>query len=337
MLSLFEFFRRQRKAYSGNLGRLSLFRDKLANYSVNFKDTQGVLDRNHSSALYNEVSAQDIATLERLTGLCGQELKDHVLNVQNQAYAIGPWPCVEGLYFLKGHMKNHPFYSTMLGQAEKSDALLCEVATFMGIEVRKAIMDGYPASNIIGTDLHQGFIDAGFSLFGDRVGQRPAFVSGDFFDSALLNLDASSPVSELTDEKLNLKQLNSLTPLVGRCTFVYAALFIHLFDLKGQREAIKRLAALLKPEKGATVFGRDSNGVTPGTAHLLDPAGQRVMLNMPAMSAGERKAAWEDALGAGTVSFEQIDTPEDDLYLSSHIRGAASVKITWALWTVTRL
>ena len=50
----------------------------------------------------------------------------------------------------------------------------------------------------------------------------------------------------------------------GRFDFIHAGSFLHLFTLEQQREACRRIARLLKLEKGATIFGRQMGNVKAG-------------------------------------------------------------------------
>ncbi|KAI9693608.1 MAG: hypothetical protein M1822_002879 [Bathelium mastoideum] len=101
--------------------------------------------------------------------------------------------------------------------------------------------DGAPASNLYGSDLSAGFIELGYELFLDKDKFGATFIPADIFD----------PNS-------NLKQLD------GKIDIIQASSFFHLFDRNTQIELAKHVIALLKPQKGSLLFGRQVGRVEAG-------------------------------------------------------------------------
>jgi len=55
-----------------------------------------------------------------------------------------------------------PVYKELLSLAEeRPGAMLLDVGTCFGNDARKAAVDGFPASQVIGTDIEQKFWDMG--------------------------------------------------------------------------------------------------------------------------------------------------------------------------------
>ncbi|KAG5654190.1 hypothetical protein H0H81_006572, partial [Sphagnurus paluster] len=124
-----------------------------------------------------------------------------------------------------------------------------------GNDIRKAVADGWPAENAIGSDLRQGFWDFGHELFISTPKSFPvAFVAGDAFDSTIIAPRA--PFTEVPETpRPDLKSLVSLTPLQGHISVIHASSFFHLFDEARQLELAKRVATLLSPLAGSIIFG----------------------------------------------------------------------------------
>ena len=83
------------------------------------------------------------------------------------------------------------------------------------------------------------------------------FLAGDAFDDAHLSLTAairSGPPPPVAS-------VDTLTELRGHISVIHASSLFHLFDEEKQFELAKRLAALLDPRPGSTIFG--SHGAMP--------------------------------------------------------------------------
>jgi hypothetical protein len=118
----------------------------------------------------------------------------------------------------------------------------------VGTDVRKLARDGYLASNILGCDLRQAFIDLGFSLYQDKATNKINFFVSDIFDVPITapSTPTDLPASEITE----------LAQLHGKLTHVYTGALFHLFDESTQYAIALRIAMLLKRDTGAIVFGR---------------------------------------------------------------------------------
>ena len=118
----------------------------------------------------------------------------------------------------------------------------------MGTDVRKLVYDGYPATSVLGCDLRQDYIDLGYKLYGDKDTCQIRFFTSDVFDVPL------TFNNEVADG--NRTKVTALSPLLGSLTHIYAGALFHLFDESTQYAIALRLAALLKRESGAIIFGR---------------------------------------------------------------------------------
>lgn len=180
------------------------------------------------------------------------ELKQHILNLQAEAYRIFPYPCIRHFMFTKLKVSRYPVYAHVLEHGRThAGAIFLEMGCCFGNDARKAALDGYPIENIVATDLRQDFWDLGFKLFKDSPSTFPVpFLAGDIMSSDLLDLNATKPSA-----RPNLSSLNSLTDLLGHVSFIHASAFFHLFSEEDQRKIAQRCLALLNNQSGSTIFG----------------------------------------------------------------------------------
>jgi len=182
-----------------------------------------------------------------------EEIRSRVEMVQNEAYAKHPYPCIYRFHHVSLMMSENDIYSRVLelGKAD-SEALLLDIGCCMGTDVRKAVFDGFPGSQIIACDLLPEFIMLGHKLYGDKGASSVHFITGDVF--SLPRPEAvATPIPRSTTP---LSDISSLSDLAGRVSFVYAGAFFHLFDEPTQHGLALRLAQLIRRGKPAILFGR---------------------------------------------------------------------------------
>jgi len=177
-----------------------------------------------------------------------QEIRRRIFEVQARAYGVWPYPCIKLLVFVELRMRNASVYNTILEQVRSipsSEApKLVEVGCFMGTQLRKLLMDGYPSHeadpSLIGIDLRKEFIDYGYDLFQDGPSsKRPVPITlhqADIFDD---------------DSKL--------TSFKGRVRYIFIHGVFHLFDKDTQYELARRLVDLIDvpPTTDPDLAGRE--------------------------------------------------------------------------------
>lgn len=213
------------------------------------------------------------AFLKQLTRIENEaELKEHVLNIQKEAFAVHPYPCIHSFRFLNMKISRLPAYKDVLalGQNRKG-AILLDLGCCFGNDPRKAVVDGFPAEQIIASDLRQEFWDLGHRFFKDDASTLPlTFVPGDIFNDDFLKVGAPSPTlkeGEGTFTSPILGTLNltdSLNPLVGKVSAIHTSSFFHLFDEPQQLIIARKLAGLLSPEPGSIILGSHVGGIEQG-------------------------------------------------------------------------
>lgn len=129
----------------------------------------------------------------------------------------------------------------------------------MGTDLRKLALDGFPATNLLGCDLRQGFIDAGHKLYQDKGTCQITFFTSDIFELS------TTPPAEVPNTPIHM--VKSLEDLRGRLTYVYTGALFHLFNERLQYTLASRLLLLLDFTKPVVIFGRHYGLPKEGVNH----------------------------------------------------------------------
>ncbi|KAJ3551506.1 hypothetical protein NM688_g4664 [Phlebia brevispora] len=212
--------------------------------------------RQLDESLYS-LTVEESAFIKAQTGITDDdELKKHILQVQAEIYAVFPYVCILWFTFAKLKITRIPAYKELLKLGkEREGAIYLEMACCVGNDLRKAIADGFPAKQVIASDLQPEFWEMGHKLFKSTPESFPVpFIAGDAFDPKFL---APSPILSVlpTAPLPRLNTLTSLTPLVRCISAIHASAFFHLFSEEKQLQLAKSLASLLLPEPGSIIFG----------------------------------------------------------------------------------
>ncbi|GJJ09837.1 hypothetical protein Clacol_004061 [Clathrus columnatus] len=201
------------------------------------------------------ISSEESIMLKRVIGIRDDnELKEHLLSIQAEAYAVG-----RQMAYALFKIVKHPAYESVirLGK-EREKAIFLDLACCVGSDSRIIIADGYPLENVIGT------LDTNFSR---RLLKHFLFHFSKviFFDPNFLQLGvpALDTSSQVVDSPPSLTDLTSLTPLQHRISVIYASSFFHLFGEDEQFKLAHLFASLLSPLPGSIIFG-SHNGAPEG-------------------------------------------------------------------------
>lgn len=260
------------------------------------------------------------------------ELKNHIIDVQTKAYKVYFYPCIRLFNFTKLKISGLPAYGDVTQlRINYPDAILLDAGCCFGNDLRKAVLDGWPVGNVIGTDLEPIFWKYGHELFKSTPDTFPAgFVAGDIFKDEVLNPCEPFYAEPSTGRPTSLKDLQSLTPLQGHVSAIHASSLFHLFDEENQATLARRLATLLSPRPGSVIFG--SHGGLPERGKYEFP-------NLPSMfchGPESWKALWDgQVFKQGTVRVEvNLQAVEKS---GLHVFKAEDTKAYLLLWSVTRL
>ncbi|KAJ3551508.1 hypothetical protein NM688_g4663 [Phlebia brevispora] len=301
----------------------------------------GAFPRQLDESLYS-LTAQDSAFLKAQTGITDDEaLKKHILQVQAEIYAVFPYVCILWFSFAKLKITRIPAYNELLRLGkERKGAIYLEMACCVGNDLRKAIADGFPAKQVIASDLQPGmhvnsprraspeeiveFWKMGHTLFKSTPESFPVpFIAGDAFDPKFLAPSPVLPVSP-NDPIPPLSTLTSLTPLVGRVSAIHASAFFHLFSEEKQLQLAKSLASLMLPEPGSIIFGEHVG--MPEKGNLDDKEAHGV--DMFCHSPESWKEMWEtQVFKPGQVKVDAYLTDK----LGEMFAGSKAYRLVWSV------
>ncbi|KAG1905292.1 uncharacterized protein F5891DRAFT_1253162 [Suillus fuscotomentosus] len=208
---------------------------------------------------------EEIAFFRRHTGIQDEvDLKTHIIDVQREAYKVAPYACIRGFDFLHQTMSKLHIYDHILKRGSEG-AILLDVGSCLGADVRKAVEDGFPAHNIIASDIKEAFSELGRKLFKSSL-EPILFIPGDIFDPAFLSI--SQPARFVPESAIpDIQTLRSLNDLHGRVGIIHASKLFHLFDEQKQLELARALGGLLSCESGSTICGTQSIALEKGIVH----------------------------------------------------------------------
>ncbi|KAF7330378.1 hypothetical protein MVEN_02476200 [Mycena venus] len=231
---------------------------------------------------HNYANAEELAFLKLQTGIQDEDaLKAHVVAVQKKAAEVHDYPCIRRFGFIKIKInKFRAAYQHVLHLGQNvPGALLLDIGCCFGNDLRKIASDGFPAHNMVASDLRQDFWDLGHQLFRSTPDSFPVvFLAGDAFDSNFLSLQPllkEPPQSPAPD----LHSLTSLSGLHGRLSAIHSASLFHLFSEDGQLQLARKLASLLVPRPGSIIFG--CHGAQPTKGYVLGSKGKQMFCHSP--------------------------------------------------------
>lgn len=217
-------------------------------------------DRNYETGFFKsgapEIPGKMAELLGKYSGIpAGEAQVEHVQRLRDRAFQEYHYPCL-GLYrFLGLALSSHPLYDIhvlplLRGEKDARDATLkapsrtlLDLGTCLGQDVRKLLFDGAPVESVYGADILAEFVDIGYDLFRDE-GKLPRshfVVPADIFD-----------------------QSSRLKEFDGNVDIVHANSVFHLFSWDDQVIAAKRVANLLRPQKGSLILGSQIAHHEPG-------------------------------------------------------------------------
>ncbi|KAF9240250.1 hypothetical protein BU15DRAFT_74166 [Melanogaster broomeanus] len=207
---------------------------------------------------------------------------------------------------------------------EREDAIFLDVGCCFSVDSRKAAADGFPACNIVASDLIPEFLELSHALFNTSKDTYPGhFVAGDIFDPVVLSVEPHSgavPPSPRPD----LSALASLNHLRGHCSVIHAAAFFHLFTEEKQLHAARALAGLLSSEPGSLICGVQKGAQEPGIVTNYILGGK---FDFFCHSPNSWEAMWNKVFTMGEVKVE------------ASLRTFVAMKRETSMlsWSVTRL
>ncbi|KAF7979146.1 hypothetical protein HWV62_43389 [Athelia sp. TMB] len=277
---------------------------------------------------YYALAPQEREFLQQQTGIHNDdELKAHLVAIQAKAYQVHPYPCIRRFAFTTLKIAGQPVYQDVLKLGkEREGAILLDIGCCFGNDLRKAVVDGFPITGVIGSDLHKDFWDMGNELY---IAPFPVpFVEGNVFDAA--HIEPTPPLyAPPSSPPPALGTLTSLNPLRGHVSAIHASSLFHLFDEAHQHKLADALGALLSPEPGSVIFG-SHNGL-----HERGFKTGAMREDMFCHSPESWAALWDGGVfkkGTVRVEAEIRENPRRD-----PAKGDQPYFVLWLVWSVTRL
>lgn len=116
---------------------------------------------------------------------------------------------------------------------KEGGAKYLDIGCCLGQDIRKLVMDGAPAENLYGAELHAPFINVSYELFRDHG------LAATFMEADALDISGDSPLAKLK----------------GNVDFVHLGMVLHVFGWNNQRTVLENCISLLKPEQGSMILG----------------------------------------------------------------------------------
>ncbi|KAI0275321.1 hypothetical protein BC834DRAFT_852251 [Gloeopeniophorella convolvens] len=285
---------------------------------------------------YDILGEEELAFFKVQTGIQDEvELKAHLLQMQAEAYAVYPYPCIRRFSWARLKISRFPAYQDLLKLGrERKGAIFLDIGSCFGNDARKAVADGFPLENVITSDLRERYGELGHRLFRTTPETYPiAFIAGDAFEPQHLEIvppftTANAPTGPAPD----LRSLTSLNPLHGRTSAIHASAFFHLFDEEQQLHLARALAGLLSPEPGSIMFGAHGGRHEKGFRERLRH-GEQVFCHSP--------ESWSELWNGqvfeqGTVKVEVTLVQVERRILPEGVDDEVGFQ-ELMIWSVTRL
>lgn len=126
-------------------------------------------------------------------------------------------------------LRRLPAYPKIL-QLARNGAIVMDIGTFIGHDIRRLVYDGAPSENLYGVDIVSHF-DVGYDFFRDREHFKGHFIEADFLS---------------TDNK-------ELMTLKSNVDVIICSQVLHQWNWEGQVKACKALVSFTKP--GSLIVG----------------------------------------------------------------------------------
>ncbi|KAJ6465137.1 hypothetical protein DFH09DRAFT_1156173 [Mycena vulgaris] len=284
-------------------------------------------------SLYKTDDAE-LAFIQEQSGIRDRDaLKRHIVAVQVKAYDHYPYRCIQSFAFTRTKISRLPAYQHVLTLArERADAILLDLGCCFGIDVRKAVSDGFPAENVLASDLRPDFWKMGHELFRSTPATCPiAFLAGDALDPDFLE-PAAPCTSPHAVPAPPLASLTRLTALHGHVAALHVSAVFHLFREPQQLQLARALAGLLSPLPGSVIFGAHGGRRAKGERDDVYSGrrGHPMFCHSPE-SWGEM---WREVFPPGTVRVDaQLKSRDSEAQTSDEEKSDEGLLV----WSVTRV
>ncbi|KAG1790335.1 uncharacterized protein HD556DRAFT_1537867 [Suillus plorans] len=172
---------------NATVAQVTIYHDGECRYIPLLRDVVGRPNSNTSDRITAKVdtslyglSSEEAAFFKAQIGIDDDEdLKRHILEVTRRKHTIL-------------NISSYPVYEHILKLGgERPDAVLLDLGYCFGVDARKAAADGFPAENVIASNIINEFLELGHELFRTTSNSYPGcFFPGDVFDPEILSIAA---------------------------------------------------------------------------------------------------------------------------------------------------
>ena len=246
------------------------------------------------------------------------EVETHLISARARAWSLAPYPCIGLFRFLDvDSFRATPSYEMILRRMRSDEAIMLDVGTCFGKELRILAADNAPTDRMYGVDLKPGLWDVGFDLYRDR----------DSFNAKFFEEDFIAPLQETAKSDM-------MVELEGRCDVINVALFFHLFSREQQLAALERIVRLSRV--GCLVVGRHIGRVPAGVVEQQHGWKERFLHD---------ENSWRDIWGEVEECTKTNWKIEAHLMDMDKIKSARKDELAWMadvrmllyfLWTSTK-
>ncbi|KAI1303859.1 hypothetical protein F5Y03DRAFT_359277 [Xylaria venustula] len=167
--------------------------------------------------------------LEKYSNVPREQQLEHIHLIRDKAWDIRAYPCIGLGSWLTPQLCRLPVYDDILKRV-KDGAVLMDVGTFLGHDLRRLVFDGAPSEKLYGVDIVNHF-DVSYEFFRDRDHFKGHFIEADI-------LSTTSP---------------DLAALKGQVNIILVSQLLHQWDFDNQVKAVETLATFTKP--GSWIVG----------------------------------------------------------------------------------
>ncbi|KAI0473123.1 hypothetical protein GGR56DRAFT_600496 [Xylariaceae sp. FL0804] len=237
-----------------------------------------------------DIDAAPRQLLETYSGIPADEVVPHVLAVRDKAFALYPWPCIGQMRFLRLSLASYPAYPRILEllraddlpqqQQQRRRRQYLDLGCCFGQDMRKLVVDGARADQLVGLDLVPEFHALGHELFRDSRKLAVEFYARDILAD---------------DDEADW------APLLARFDVLHLTSFLHIWDWAGQARAAARVATLTRGP-GALLVGSQLGSAVGGEFPNLEGTGTNYR------QSPETFARFWDEVGATTGTRWEVRT-----------------------------
>ncbi|KAJ3561953.1 hypothetical protein NP233_g9878 [Leucocoprinus birnbaumii] len=280
-----------------------------------------------------DLEDEEARFFKQLTGIQNEkELRDHIVGVQEKAYQVYRYPCIQAFAFTKLKISLQPAYKRVLELPKtRPGAILLDIGCCFGNDLRKAVIDDWPVENAVASDLRSEFWEYGHELFKSTPKTFPAaFIPGDSFSPDLIEPRAPFYSEPTASHPTDLRTLKSLTPLQGHISAIHASSFFHLFDEEQQFLLAKQLATLLSPSPGSIIFGSHGGRPVKGLrTEVSNSRGEHMFCHSP--------ESWMDLWDGQVFRKGSVKVEAQVVVRERRKHDPPEIILHWLVWSVTRL